>query len=99
MTTQTESLQLAEWLEDQYDPTGNQDRAAAELRRLHDLLGKANALARIRAERIAKQDALLRQALDALEIAQKQLAVVWSTPTHEVDGTINAIQQQLEGKV
>lgn len=30
------ALQLAGWLEDQYDPTGNYEQAAAELRRLHD---------------------------------------------------------------
>ena len=35
MNTQPEALRLAEWLEDQYDPTHNQEKAAAELRRLH----------------------------------------------------------------
>lgn len=30
-----EALRLADWLEDQYDPTFNQEQAAAELRRLH----------------------------------------------------------------
>jgi hypothetical protein len=34
-------------------------KSAAELRRLHDLLGKANALSRIRAKRIAELEALL----------------------------------------
>jgi hypothetical protein len=29
------ALSLADWLEDQYDPTYNQTYAAAELRRLH----------------------------------------------------------------
>lgn len=35
MTPQPEALRLADWLEDQYDPTHNQEQAAAELRRLH----------------------------------------------------------------
>jgi hypothetical protein len=37
MTEQPEALRLADWLEDQYDPTHNQEEAAAELRRLHAL--------------------------------------------------------------
>jgi hypothetical protein len=37
MTTQPEALRLADWLEDQYDPTHNQEDAAAELRRLHNV--------------------------------------------------------------
>ena len=36
MTQQSEALRLADWLEDQYDPTYNQEQAAAELRRLHN---------------------------------------------------------------
>lgn len=32
---QPEALRLADWLEDQYDPTHNQEMSAAELRRLH----------------------------------------------------------------
>lgn len=34
MTEQSNALRLADWLEDQYDPTHNQEQAAAELRRL-----------------------------------------------------------------
>lgn len=34
-TTQSEALRLADWLEDQYDPTHNQEDAATELRRLY----------------------------------------------------------------
>ena len=33
------ALRLADWLEDQYDPTHNQEDAAAELRRLHKEIG------------------------------------------------------------
>ena len=43
-------------------------RSAAELRRLHDLLGKANALCRIRAARIAELEARMEVAA-RLEIA------------------------------
>jgi chromosome segregation ATPase len=35
MSEQPTALRLADWLEDQYDPTHNQEDAAAELRRLH----------------------------------------------------------------
>ena len=34
-TKQPEALRLADWLEDQYDPTHHQAMSAAELRRLH----------------------------------------------------------------
>ena len=34
--TQPEALRLADWLEDQYDPTHNQAQAAAFLRQLHE---------------------------------------------------------------
>jgi hypothetical protein len=40
MSTQPTALILADWLEDQYDPTHNQDYAAAELRRLSSLNGE-----------------------------------------------------------
>jgi hypothetical protein len=40
MSTQPAALILADWLEDQYDPTHNQEDAAAELRRLSALNGK-----------------------------------------------------------
>ena len=37
MSEQPEALRLADWLEDQYDPTHDQEDAAAELRRLHSV--------------------------------------------------------------
>ena len=43
------------------------EKAGAELRRMHDLLGKANALARIRAERIDELLSALRLALPILQ--------------------------------
>lgn len=47
----TEALRLADAMEYDLDWC---DEAAAELRRMHDLLGKANALCRIRAEEIER---------------------------------------------
>ena len=38
MTEKSEALQLADFLDDQYDPSHNLEEAAAELRRLHDLV-------------------------------------------------------------
>jgi hypothetical protein len=35
MTDQPEALRLADFLDDQYDPSHNLEKAAAELRRLH----------------------------------------------------------------
>ena len=35
MNTQPEALRLADFLDDQYDPSHNLEEAAAELRRLH----------------------------------------------------------------
>ena len=46
MSTQPEALRLADWLEDQYDPTHNQEDAAAELRRLYALNGELGAALR-----------------------------------------------------
>ena len=54
---QPEALRLADWLEDQYDPTHHQEMSAAELRRLHDLIVKADTLARNQAARIAELEA------------------------------------------
>ncbi len=58
---QPEALRLADELDDgDYDHTR---QAADELRRLHDLLGKANALNRIRAGRVQKLEAANEQLL------------------------------------
>lgn len=37
---QPDALLLADWLEDQYDPMGNMQMSAVELRRLHSLNSK-----------------------------------------------------------
>lgn len=71
MADQPEALRLADWLEDQYDPTHNQEEAAAELRRLHaenerltslcyDYLGQITALRA--AEQMSKQIAAISKA-------------------------------------
>lgn len=46
---------------------GDMKSIAAELRRLHDLLGKANALARIRKERIAELEDQLKSMVTCFE--------------------------------
>jgi hypothetical protein len=40
MTDKNEALRLADFLDDQYDPSHNLEEAAAELRRLHALNGE-----------------------------------------------------------
>jgi len=40
MNDQPEALRLADFLDDQYDPSHNLEEAAAELRRLHALNGE-----------------------------------------------------------
>lgn len=66
MSKKPEAMRLADALDSEpSDITGH--KAAADLRRLHDLLGKANALSRIRAERIDELKSALRQALPLLQ--------------------------------
>jgi uncharacterized coiled-coil protein SlyX len=73
---------IAELLDSNEPKTEREHAAAREIERLKDLLGKANALARIRANRLMSyvcpvcaasmlesDEALLRQALEALESA------------------------------
>lgn len=64
---QPEALRLADDLERNALPTYIVEEAAAELRRLHDLLGKANALNRIRAARIKELEGVNAMLLEALE--------------------------------
>ena len=66
------TLELAELLE-QNALMPLDDVAAAELRRLHDLLGKSNALCRIRAERIKELERKLA------EQPAQQEPVAWRT--------------------
>lgn len=80
MKEQPTALRLADELEEPIPkypaPTALESAAAAELRRMHDLLGKANALCRIRAEEIER-----------LKAQPKQEPVIWmyqSKSTHEV---------------
>ena len=64
MSFKPTALQRADELEDAGKPAFLTDAAAEELRRLHDLLGKANALARIRYEELEMQKALVKEAQD-----------------------------------
>ena len=66
-----EALQLADAMEYDLDWC---DEAAAELRRMHDLLGKANALCRIRAEEIER-----------LKAQPEQEPVAWMKPHPKCD--------------
>ena len=63
---QPEALRLADWLEDQYDPTHHQEMSAAELRRLHDMIMKADALTHSQAARIAELEANLKRSTSAM---------------------------------
>ena len=67
MTQQHEALRLADALMEPVVLDKHMMQAADELRRMHDLLGKANALCRIRAGRIRELETALRQAVEALE--------------------------------
>ena len=90
---QPEALRLADELAHMdHERWAVLDRAAAELRRLHDLLGKANALARLSAEKIAAYEAVMRQALDALEVIDEAM------PFPVAKLTIKNLREQLEGK-
>lgn len=60
----SEALRLADLIDKV--PYRGTHEAAAELRRLHDLLGKANALCRIRADRIKEMEALNAELVEAL---------------------------------
>ena len=62
MTDMTRTLKL---INDCDDEVHFERQVKRELLRLHDLLGKANALARIRAERIAELEANLKRATSA----------------------------------
>lgn len=66
--SQPKALFLADVIKADPASKTHHDEAAAELRRLHDLLGKANALCRIRAaeiERLVVENESLKQALAA----------------------------------
>ncbi len=64
MADQPTALQLADWAAS-YNTTMH-NKTAAELRRLHDLLGTANALCRIRAAEIERLNAEKAELLETL---------------------------------
>ena len=72
----SEALRLADELEYELGARFVLIKAASELRRLHDLLGKANALCRIRADRIKKLEALNAELVEVLrQIAMSQIPI------------------------
>lgn len=79
MTEQSNALRLADWLEDQYDPTHNQEQAAAELRRLvaqRDLLLRTLKDCEIVLRTVAKDDEdfqMARQQVRDVRIAIKKV--------------------------
>lgn len=74
----TEALRLADAMEYDLDWC---DEAAAELRRMHDLLGKANALCRIRAEEIERLKAQPEPVIDKSAAIRIATALGWE-PKH-----------------
>jgi hypothetical protein len=69
--TQPEALRLADALMEPVVLDKHAMQAAQELRRLHDLLGKANALCRIRLDRIQKLEAELLKMHKAIAKAEE----------------------------
>ena len=88
--TQPEALRLADWLEDQYDPTYNQAQAAAELRRLYE----ANEAFGKRQEWWNERMFVLEQQRDALLEALKY----HQEQTRPIQKSIDAIKAVEEGK-
>ena len=70
----TEALRLADAMEYDLDWC---DEAAAELRRMHDLLGKANALCRIRAEEIERLKAQPEPVIDKSAAVRIATSLGW----------------------
>lgn len=82
MTDQPEALRLADWLEEQYDPTHNQEQAAAELRRLHDLNADKTEIISALSADVERLREAARMALEALDIACLNYGEVGSIGTH-----------------
>ena len=85
-----EALRLADWLEDQYDPTYNQEQAAAELRRLHEAHDWQYKMAGERLRRVEKLEAQRDALLEALKYHQEQ--------TRPIQRTLDVIKAVEEGK-
>ena len=66
MTDQPEALRLADFLDDQYDPSHNLEEAAAELRRLHEAHEWQYKMAGDRLRRIEKLETVNQELLEAL---------------------------------
>lgn len=66
MADQPEALRLADFLDDQYDPSHNLEKAAAELRRLHEAHEWQYKMAGDRLRRIEKLETVNQELLEAL---------------------------------
>ncbi len=66
MADQPEALRLADFLDDQYDPSHNLEEAAAELRRLHEAHEWQYKMAGDRLRRIEKLETVNQELLEAL---------------------------------
>lgn len=66
MADQPEALRLADFLDDQYDPSHNLEEAAAELRRLHEAHEWQYKMAGDRLRRIEKLEKVNQELLEAL---------------------------------
>lgn len=93
MTSKFNALRLADWLESSEQPTDQKFlEAAQELRKLHDLLGKANALSRIRAARIAELEALFAGEDAYRELGSEAPVEVESSSGCKVDNTAKPVE-------
>ena len=90
----TEALRLADAMEYDLDWC---DEAAAELRRMHDLLGKANALCRIRAEEIERLKAQPEPVIDKSAAVRIATSLGWEPKRKPLtDEEIDKITEQLD---
>jgi hypothetical protein len=74
MADKPEALRLADALEGRAERAWTRAEVAAELRRLHDLFGKANALCRIRAVEIERLTNFLEGAIALCRIREAENA-------------------------
>jgi hypothetical protein len=81
MADKSEALRLADFLDDQYDPSHNLEEAAAELRRLH---GENE---RLKTEKTELLEAL-REAALALAHATETMPVVYEDDYNRVSAAI-----------
>jgi len=106
--TQPEALRLADFLDDQYDPSHNLEEAADELRRLHDETLMLNSAYQSACKIISEQDKklveletvnqelrkALREAALALAHATETMPVVYDDDYNRVSAAIAKAEGQ-----